>query len=429
MALRGDRDQSSAAIAWYGLGVLIAVSLLGFLDRQIINLVAPMLQAKFGWSDLQIGALQGLGMAVFATAAAYPVGWLADRFGRRLILSICLIIWSGSTLACAFQNSFNGFLAATSGIAIGEAAMMPIIFALIPDLFAERQRNAANFVCWAAACLGMSAGLGMGGLTLDWLANNQQHLPSALASMESWRAAMILVVIPAPLLLVLMVTVRVRRDSAASDGVEVARSRFIPFIRRRWQLFLYVFAIIAAYCIPVVTPFPWLPIAMTRIYEMAPAMVGVQLGSVAALASIAGVLLPGLGSLLLTGTSEIKPIRLALIFASCGLIPSLLLLIATSPMQIYVVVGAQFAFGLAIGALMPGVLQTLAPPDLRSRLLAGQGVVASVATGTAPILVGALSGLLPSSRGILTAITIVSVPAWLIIGVASVLVSKRLHAR
>src|SRR3546814_18504123 len=83
--------------AWYGLFVLVMTTLFAFVDRQILNLVGPSLQTSLGFTDFQIGMLQGLGLAIFASVAAYPMGWLADRFGRRLILAVGIICWSLAT--------------------------------------------------------------------------------------------------------------------------------------------------------------------------------------------------------------------------------------------------------------------------------------------------------------------------------------------
>src|SRR5690606_14589273 len=83
--------------------------------------------------------MQGLGLALFAAIASYPIAWLADRFDRRLILCIGIAVWSIATAACAFQTTFEGLLIATIGIAVGEAGLGPIVWAVIPDLFPGRQ--------------------------------------------------------------------------------------------------------------------------------------------------------------------------------------------------------------------------------------------------------------------------------------------------
>src|SRR3546814_19295050 len=102
-------------------------------------------------------------MAVFASVASYPMGWLADRYERRLILALGVACWSLATGLFAFQQSFGGLFAATIGIAIGEAGLAPIVFALIPDLFSERQRNSANFILYGGSLLRAGLSMELGG--------------------------------------------------------------------------------------------------------------------------------------------------------------------------------------------------------------------------------------------------------------------------
>jgi MFS family permease len=82
----------------------------------------------------------------------------------------------------------------------------------------------------------------------------------------------------------------------------------------------------------------------------------------------------------------------------------------TSSFQAYAVAAAQGAMGVAGSALMPGLLQDIAPPHLRSRVLAILGVTNALALALSPIAIGTISSLIAGPRGILLAITIVSLP-------------------
>lgn len=412
-------ESKAPASAWYALAILIGTTLFAFVDRQIINLVAPSLQKMLGLSDFQLGALQGLGMALFASIAAYPIGWLADRFGRRIILALCIIIWSVSTAACALQDSFAGLFAATAGIAIGEAALSPIIFSMIPDLFPEKRRNTANFIFFAAVLLGAAAGLGLGGAMLGWLADHQQSLPGALARMDSWRAALILVSVPAPLFVLLLATIRMQTNggsvaATATDGPAADLHQILPFMRLHWRTFACVYGGITIYSLPLNSTFTWLPILMPRIFGTESSVVGLQLGITVAIGTIGGLALAPIASRFLRDDAGLTPLRLGRIFTTLGILPTLILLVASAPWQIYVSAGVQMVFLLATGALMPGLLQQIAPHALRSRLISILGIAQALAAGGAPLLVGAMSSLFAGPKGILSAIVIVSLPSWTI---------------
>lgn len=412
--------EKAAAASWYALGVLVATTLFAFVDRQLINLVAPSLQKDLAISDLQLGIMQGLGLALFASAAAYPIGWLSDRYGRRLVLGCCILVWSLSTAACAFQHDFTGIFLATAGIAIGEAALGPIIFSMMPDLFPERQRNTANFIFFGVTLLGVAVGLGLGGATLSLLDAHHQALPGFLASMQSWRIALVLVALPGPLFALLLTTIRMRGDS--DHGAAAVPSEHNPglddiriFIQDHWRPFACLYAAIFAYSMPLTAAFAWLPIAMPRMFPgVAASSVGMQLGIAVGIGSIVGLILPPLGMKLMGGDPIIRPLRLARLFLTAICVPTCLMLLAWEPWQYYAVAGAQLAALLATGAMMPGILQQLTPPKLRSRLISVMGISSAVAGGVAPMLVGMMSSLLDPQRGLILAIVAVGAPAWLI---------------
>lgn len=405
--------------AWYALAILVLTTLFAFLDRQILNLVAPSLQTSLGLSDLQLGALQGLGMAIFASIASYPIGWLADHFGRRLLLSVGVAIWTLSTAACAFQHSFAGLFVCTIGIAVGEAGLGPIVFAMIPDLFPERRRNAANFIYFAAALLGAAVGLGLGGLTLQWLTAHRQAMPGALGQLDAWRVALLIVAAPGPFFVLLVATIRgPRRQTGASRAEPVdpgsPLAEFLPFAREHWRLLCCVFGAIACYSVPLMSASVWLPIAVPRLFGVPSSSVGLSMGIALGAGTIVGILLPAIGMKLGRRETLPSPLRLAGLFTGAAAIPGALIFLSNAPWHAYLAAGVQLCAGVATAALMPGLLQDIAPVHLRARMLSVLGIVTAIAQGLSPLLVGWLSGQLSGPRGIFDAMAGVAVPAWLL---------------
>lgn len=412
-AFNGESPRA-AMWAWYGLGVLLMTTLFAFVVRQMLSLIAPSLQTTLGFSDWQLGMLQGLGMAVFASVASYPMGWLADRYGRRLILALGVACWSLATGLSAFQDSFGGLFAATIGIAIGEAGLAPIVFALIPDLFPERQRNTANFIFYGGSLLGAGLGMALGGALLQWLAAAPDALPAWLAGVDSWRIAMMLIALPGPLFFLLVLTMPVAKMAADGVGDEAdpeASRDFLPYARAHWRTLVCVFGSIFAMAVAMTSGVMWFPIALPRAFGIDPATVGVGLGTAITVATLVGVLLAPALLRLRRRDAEIDPLRVAAIFVALTPLPAALLPFTASPLQAYLVAGVQGALGIAASSLMPGVLQNLAPPPLRSRVLALLGIVNALALAVSPLAIGALSGLIEGPRGMLQAIVVVSLPS------------------
>jgi MFS family permease len=402
--------------AWYGLFVLVMTTLFAFVDRQILNLVGPSLQTSLGFTDFQIGMLQGLGLAIFASVAAYPMGWLADRFGRRLILAVGIICWSLATGISGLQNSFGGLFLGTVGIAIGEAGVAPIIYAMIPDLFPERQRSTANFIFYGASLIGSGAGMAIGGGMLQWLSGSAHDLPLWLAQIDTWRLAMVLVALPGPLFCLLVLTMplggnsdrRPLRDAAAGGPAMIG---FVPYARSQWRTLAYFFAVILVINIPLSSSLTWFPLALPRAFGIDPATIGVALGTAITIATLIGVFLPGIVLKLWRRPIDEKPLLAVAIFTGLAAVPTLFLPFATTAFHAYTIATIQGALGIAACALMPGLLQDLAPPHLRARVLAALTIATPFALAASPIATGTVSSLIDGPRDILLAMTIVNLPS------------------
>ncbi|MFN9250738.1 MAG: MFS transporter, partial [Brevundimonas sp.] len=90
--------------AWLSLGLLIAIGLYMYTDRQVLVLQTEPIRQQLGLSDFQVGLVQGLSVALFAAFVSYPLGWLADRIDRRFVLAGSIILWSVAVAACGLSR-------------------------------------------------------------------------------------------------------------------------------------------------------------------------------------------------------------------------------------------------------------------------------------------------------------------------------------
>ncbi len=409
--------------AWFAVAVLVGVTIFSFVDRQILAVVASPLRESLGLTDLQLGALQGLGLALFAAIATYPIAWLADRFDRRLILALGIAVWSVATAACAFQTTFEGLLVATIGIAIGEAGLGPIVWAVIPDLFPGRQRATANLVYFLAAILGTALGMSISGATFGWLAAHGATLPGFLGQMEPWRVTMLFVALPGPLFIILVATLRLKASraaavaSAAAFATRLADSGFVTYAKRHLATLACVFAAVAAYNIGIASTLVWLPTALPRILDIDPATVSLQLGMTIGPASLVGVGVAALCVKFWSGDRSVMAPRVAAFAFLIAAAPTILLPFVTATWQALALVAVQFAAGLAAASVLPSIIQDISPPHLRARNFGVMTVVALVPQGLSPLLIGGLSEVVGGPHGLISAIAIVGAPAWLMAAV------------
>jgi sugar phosphate permease len=82
-----EHDEYPAlASATYCLVLLFLAYVFSFIDRQILSLLVGPIREDFGITDFQFSLLQGAAFALLYTFAGLPLGRLADRYSRRLII-------------------------------------------------------------------------------------------------------------------------------------------------------------------------------------------------------------------------------------------------------------------------------------------------------------------------------------------------------
>jgi MFS family permease len=166
--------------AGYALGVLFAVNLMNFFDRQILGAVGEDVRKEWQLSDTALGLL-GTAFTLLYAFVGVPLGRLADRKDRRLILSAGVFVWSLLTAVSGFARNFTQMVVARLGVGVGEATCSPASTSLIGDLFPGTRRARAVAIWMLGLPLGLGLANGLGG----WIAQNW-----------GWRSAFYLAAVP-----------------------------------------------------------------------------------------------------------------------------------------------------------------------------------------------------------------------------------------
>ena len=85
-------DGEHGNVRWYLVFWLFVLSAVSFLDRVNISVAGSSIAAEYHLSQIQLGWVFSaflLGYALFQT----PGGWLADRLGPRLVLTVGVLWW------------------------------------------------------------------------------------------------------------------------------------------------------------------------------------------------------------------------------------------------------------------------------------------------------------------------------------------------
>jgi MFS transporter, Spinster family, sphingosine-1-phosphate transporter len=142
--------------------VLTALNLLNYVDRNVLFAVQPLIQNEFHLTNLQIGYLTSAFLGFYIIAAPF-VGPLADRYSRKLIITLGALFWSGLTLLTAVTHNYTELLIRHTLVGIGEATFVTIAPTFVADLFAEEKRGRILGIFYLAIPVGSAAGYLLGG--------------------------------------------------------------------------------------------------------------------------------------------------------------------------------------------------------------------------------------------------------------------------
>jgi MFS family permease len=167
-ALVGARVQPlSPALRRYAMSLLLAISMINYLDRYVINILAEPIKRDLGLADWQLGLMTGLAFGMLYTVLGLPIARLAERTHRPLIIAVSAGIWSVFTLLCGVVQSFWQLALLRVGVGIGEAGCTPPAFSLIVDYAPPEKRSSALAFYGLGSPFGALLGMVFGGLVAD----------------------------------------------------------------------------------------------------------------------------------------------------------------------------------------------------------------------------------------------------------------------
>ncbi|MDG2005499.1 MAG: MFS transporter, partial [Novosphingobium sp.] len=129
----GAGDERIRPTSWWMLAVLLLFYTLSLIDRGAISLLVVPIQADLGLDDIDMGIVLGPAFAISYAIFGLPMGWASDRFPRRWIIFIAIVVWSAAAAGTGFAWSFASLLVARILVGVGEAALSPIAYTLIAD--------------------------------------------------------------------------------------------------------------------------------------------------------------------------------------------------------------------------------------------------------------------------------------------------------
>lgn len=106
---------------------------------QTLTIARPKMAAELNGMSLYAWAVSI--PSLFSAFATLIIGKFSDMYGRRIMLMIALIVSVIGTVLSAISPNFVFLIVASVIAAIGSYAMMPLVFAVVGDLFPPEKRG------------------------------------------------------------------------------------------------------------------------------------------------------------------------------------------------------------------------------------------------------------------------------------------------
>ena len=278
--------------AYFAVALLFGVNFLNYIDRYVIAAVGPLIKAEFSLLDTQLGLIGSMFMVAYMIASPFT-GVLGDKWPRRYLVGLGVLVWSLATVLSGLATSYEHLLLARSVIGLGEAGFGVVSPTLICDLFSRAARGRMLAFFYVAIPVGSALGFLLGGY---------------MGEHYGWRAAFF--VAGAPGLLLGLLAFRMREPPrGAGDGVTADREHQFEWGAAkdlaRNQSFVYTTLGLAAMTFALGGMAYWMPTFFARLRGLPLERANTLFGGITVASGFVGTFLGGwLGDWLLKRTDK-----------------------------------------------------------------------------------------------------------------------------
>lgn len=170
-------------LARWILAATILASSMAFIDGTVVNVALPFLQKELNATAIGVQWVVE-SYALLLSALLLVGGSLGDRYGRRRIFMVGIVIFALASAACGFSVNITQLIVARAVQGAGAALLVPGSLAIISASFSEDKRGRAIGTWSGFSAITTAIGPVLGGWlveNLSWRAVFFLNLPIAVA--------------------------------------------------------------------------------------------------------------------------------------------------------------------------------------------------------------------------------------------------------
>ncbi|MGV9265630.1 MFS transporter [Kitasatospora sp. NPDC003701] len=151
---------------WWILVVLCLSTLVLVIDSMALTVAVPSMTEDIGAGTQDIQWILDSYVLVFA-GLLLTSGSLGDRFGRRKVMIIGLLLFGAASLAATYCTNPGEVIAARITMGVGGALIMPSTLSILITVFEEDERGKAMAAWGSVSMLGLVGSPVLGGVLID----------------------------------------------------------------------------------------------------------------------------------------------------------------------------------------------------------------------------------------------------------------------
>lgn len=145
MAVRGLR--------WWIGGVVFLATLINFVDRLAVSVLAPVITAELGLTNLQFATISTWFLVAYAASQGIS-GTIFDRVGTKRGFTAAVCVWSTAAMGHAFARGFASLSTLRFVLGLGEGGNWPGSAKVVAEWFPVRERAFGMAIVNSASTLG-----------------------------------------------------------------------------------------------------------------------------------------------------------------------------------------------------------------------------------------------------------------------------------
>jgi MFS transporter, ACS family, hexuronate transporter len=140
-------------LRWYIAVLLFLSTVICYIDRLTISILAPIIKIDLNLSNVQYAAITSWFLISYSVFQSV-FGGIYDKYGTKRVFSVAITFWSVAAILHAFAKGFRGFAIFRFLLGIGEGGNWPGSIKAIAEWFPAKQRAFGLSIVNTGAALG-----------------------------------------------------------------------------------------------------------------------------------------------------------------------------------------------------------------------------------------------------------------------------------